>query len=199
MQVIKLRTNILKENTYIIRNNNECILIDPGSDLEIDLKKIKEEIKDLKLLAILCTHNHFDHIGGIHNFDVPAYMHKEDIKTIKEQKIWARLIINKNIIIPKEILPTTEQMKIGNFEFKVIHTPGHSKGSVCFLFNTCIFTGDTLFKGTYGRTDIPHSNKKDIIKSLKLLSSLDENLDVYPGHGSKTKIYYEKEWILRLK
>lgn len=199
MQITTLRTDVLGENTYIIHNNNECLLIDPGSDKGPDVQAVKQAIGSNKLVGIICTHNHFDHIGGIHHFDVPIYMHQEDIKTIKDQKVWAELMINTNITIPKTILPTTEQMKIGSFEFSVIHTPGHSKGGVCFLFDTVIFTGDTLFKETYGRTDIPHSSREEIIKSLKLLATLNEELVVYPGHGPYTTIKDEKGWILELK
>jgi len=199
MEIKTIRTHILKENCYIIHNNKECLLVDPGSDLDIDIKKIKEEIGNMKLQAIICTHNHFDHIGAIHCFDVPIYMHDADIKTIDTQKVLSEFVIQRKLIIPKVIIPFKESMKIAPFKFKVIHTPGHTKGCVCFLFDKFIITGDTLFKGTLGRTDLPGSNYEEIVKSLKLLSSLNSNLDVYPGHGSKTRIIDEKEWILRLK
>lgn len=199
MKIKTIPTHILDENCYIIHNNKECLLVDPGSDLEVDVKKIKEEIGDMKIVAILCTHNHFDHIGGLHCFDAPIYMHSKDIKNINAQKVLSEFAIQRSLTLPKTIIPFKESEKIASFEFEIIHTPGHTKGSVCFLFDTFIVTGDTLFQGTYGRTDLPGGDHEEIIKSLRLLTSLDQKLIVYPGHGLKTKISNERDWILRLK
>jgi len=85
-------------------------------------------------------------------------------------------------------------MSFGTIHFKVLHTPGHTKGGVCLLFEHFIFTGDTLFQGTYGRTDVG-GNKEDMRTSLQMLAQLDETLVVYPGHGRSTTIANEKSWI----
>ena len=126
-------------------------------------------------------------------------MNSKDIKNINTQKDLSEFAIQRNLLIPKTIISFKEFMKIGSFEFRVIHTPGHTKGSVCFLFDKFIITGDTLFQGTYGRTDLPGGSHKEIVQSLQILNSLNQKLIVYPGHGPKTSISDEKEWILRLK
>lgn len=199
MQITKIPTHILEENTYVIHTDKECILIDPGSDTPEDLQAIKEVIGTKEILAILCTHNHFDHIGGLHCFNSPIYMHSEDIKTIRQQQALSEFAIQRSLELPRVVLPLENSVKIGPFSCKVIHTPGHTKGGVCFLFNKFIITGDTLFKGTHGRTDLLGGSHNEIVKSLLLLASLDEKLVVYPGHGSKTTILAEKDWIQRLK
>lgn len=198
MEIISIRTQVLDENTYLIHNNKECLLIDPGSDSPLDLEKFKKAIGEMKLLAILCTHNHFDHIGGIYTFKVPVYMHSEDINTLKKQVDLAELFINKKLILPKNIIPLSDNLSIGPFSCKVIHTPGHTKGGVCFLFNKHLFTGDTLFKSTFGRTDLIGGSHQEIVASLHKLSLLDEEIMIYPGHGGFSTIKAEKAWITNM-
>ncbi len=198
MDVKKIIVGPLEENTFVIIEDNSAILVDPGSEDEEDVKKIQQAIGKNKLLAIILTHNHFDHIGGVHKFNVPIYMHPIDIKTIQDQKLWSLYAIHRPLTLPKEMISMKESLlKIDHFSFQIIHTPGHTAGSVCFLFKDCIFTGDTLFKGTYGRTDLGGS-MSDMKDSLKKLSELPAKLIVYPGHGESTTIKDEKDWINKL-
>lgn len=179
------------ENCYCVSEGDECILIDPGSDSERHITGIKEIIGGKKLLAIVYTHNHYDHIRGGHKFDVPQYMHEEDIKTMK--------LFNKkygitNITYPK-ISPLENNISFGRIKAKVVHTPGHSRGSICLDFGDFLCTGDTLFKEAHGRTDIPYAEEKTIFKSLGLLLTYPDTTPILPGHGKESTIGAERIWM----
>lgn len=195
LSVKKIRVGKLKANSYVVGTQEECILIDPGSDKAEDLKLTKEAIGERTLRAIIITHAHFDHIDGAHYFfETPVYIHPKDLLTVKTQKILSKTFIGKTLILPEKILELKDEMRFGDIHFKVLHTPGHTKGGVCLLFDQFIFTGDTLFQGTYGRTDVG-GNKEDMLASLQKLAQLDETLVVYPEHGRSTTIAKEKSWI----
>jgi hydroxyacylglutathione hydrolase len=194
LDIKNLRVGELKSNSYVVGNDKECILIDAGSERERDLQITRKAIGTRKLHAIIITHAHFDHIDGAHCFDVPVFLHKEDLANIKEHNIISKAFTGKELTLPKELKELKEHMTFGALTFTVIHTPGHTKGGVCLLFDNCIFTGDTLFKGTYGRTDVG-GNKQDIMTSLHKLATLPNTLTVYPGHGLPTTIGNEKDWI----
>lgn len=200
MSNIEIKTIItgpLEENTYVISKEGFSLLIDPGSDNPIDITHIKKAIGKNKLLAIICTHNHFDHIGGVHCFDVPSYMHKEDIATLDFQKTMSSFVIGVEVILPKDIQELSEHMSVGPFQFQVIHTPGHSKGSSCLLFDKDMFSGDTVFKGTSGRTDLPYSNPSEMKNSLSIILSLNPKIKIYPGHGPFTTVAKVSLWASR--
>lgn len=197
MDVNTIVVGALQENCYVVIQGDSALLVDPGSEKDKDIEKIKEVIGDKKLLAVILTHNHFDHIAGVHKFDVPVYMHQSDIDTVKDQKLLSLYAIQRPLVLPDKFLPLNERMEIGPFLFQVIHTPGHTHGGVCLLFKDFIFTGDTLFKSNHGRTDLGGS-MQNITNSLKLIASLPANLTVYSGHGPSTTIKDEKGWIDKL-
>ncbi len=202
MDVQKATVGMLKENTYVLTIGNECLLIDPGSDAPEDLAAIKELIGEKKLLAVLCTHNHFDHIGALHCFtDVSQYMHTLDILTMQVMALRAQQHYGVDLTLPskplKELGTTVE---IGPFHAEVLHTPGHSPGSVCFWFKeqNLLISGDTLFVGTHGRVDLPGSSPQAMKQSLARLTQLPESTHFYPGHGWDGEIKNEKSWMQKL-
>lgn len=184
-------------NTYIISNEGKCVIVDPGLDfLEYSLSiKNKYEVE-----AILITHGHIDHIDGMKYFpSVPIYIHEYDEEFIYDSRLslyaWMSLKTpyRKNTLNIKTVKDNDILNLIG-FEFKVIHTPGHTRGSVCYLYKNKLLSGDTLFKNSCGRTDFPTGNPSDMKRSLnKIIACCGDMVDVYPGHDEKTKIKDEKK------
>jgi len=181
MEVKRLVLGALATNTYLLKEGDEVILIDPASKAE----RLIEEIGDNHLLAILLTHGHFDHIRAcdeLHDkYNVPVYLMAED-DMLAHDKYQGR-DFNLYFYLTCKTVPLKEgKMKIGPFQFEVIHTPGHTEGSVLFKFDNCLFTGDTLFKGSVGRTDLEGGNQNKLNQSLKYIKNLNPNLIIYPGH-----------------
>ena len=169
MDIKTVVTGYLDENCYILIKNGTCLIVDPGDNYQ----KIKEEIGENKVLGVLITHSHFDHIGALRNFLV-----KRSIKIFKK----SNLIENKDY-------------QIGDFNFEVIYTPGHSKDSVTFYFKeeNIMFIGDFIFKESIGRTDLPGGNDEEMKNSIQKLIAYEDDIKLYPGHYDKTTIGYEKE------
>lgn len=160
--------------TYVVADekNKVAAVIDPSWDLEKVLDVLKSH--DLKLKYIINTHTHFDHVLG-----------NEQLAEITG----AEIIMHKNSNLPKNrAVDDGDIIKVGNIDFKIIYTPGHSKDSICLLTDNKLFTGDTLFVGNCGRVDLPGGSASELYDSLfNKLVKLDENIEVYPGHdyGSK--------------
>ncbi len=177
MEIEHLIVGMFETNCYLLISNNELGIIDPGDEAE----KILEEIKKTKAKPkyIINTHCHSDHISA-----------NEKIK----KETGAQILIHeaeKDFINfdADEFLKEGSEIKIGENVLKVLHVPGHTKGSICLAGEKFIFTGDTLFKDGYGRTDLPGGSKKDLEESLKRLSKLlKPGMRVYPGHGEIFKI-----------
>lgn len=197
-----------KTNCYIVQDEKtkETMVIDPGGEINLILKML--DILGAKLKYIYLTHCHGDHIGAL-----------KELKKIKGGKILihrfeADGLCNKSISLtdyvgiedvnlePDSRVDDNDIIHVGKIEFKVIHTPGHTNGGSCLYCEKegLLFSGDTLFHGTWGRTDLPTSSFKDIIDSItnKLLI-LPENTIVYPGHGKSTMIREEMPIYLNLK
>lgn len=168
MEIRKVVTGVLDENCYVLIKNNTAIIIDPGDDY----LNIQAAIGENKILAVLITHSHFDHIGALRNF-----LTKRSIKILKKSSL------------------EEKEYEIGDFKFNCIYTPGHSKDSVSFYFteDNCMFVGDFIFKESIGRTDLPGGDNTDMKNSLAKLLTYDENIVLYPGHDDETTIKYEKE------
>jgi len=179
-------------NCYLIvdEDTKECGIIDPGGDA----KKIEAIIKSLNANPkyIILTHGHFDHVGAvielINVFKVPYYISEIDEKYMeKDDSVFGTL--------PKasSYLKDGDTIKLGENEIKVIATPGHTKGGVCFLVNDKLFTGDTLFQGSVGRSDFIGGDGRELINSIKTkLLPLGDEVEVFPGHGEASTIGYEK-------
>ena len=183
----------LQVNNYLVicENTKQAVLIDAGGDFETTKHIIDEN--NASLVYVLNTHGHFDHTAG--NYDLQKKLgakiliHKNDeffIKTLKEQLLLYDMPVFEPSVID-EYVEDNQEINVGSLNFKVIHTPGHSSGSVCFLIDNILFSGDTLFCDSVGRTDLPGGSYKEIEKSIKeKIFSLDENIIVYPGHGPAT-------------
>lgn len=196
----KITTGKFETNSYIVDSGSECVLVDPGFGIENYL----EEINKYKVVAILLTHCHCDHIDGIGYFDCPIYIHEDDKEGLKNHcNLYSMLGDTPTFNYSKLNIKTfhgEDIIKINDFVFEVIHTPGHTKGSSCFLYKEQLITGDTLFKNSIGRTDFPTGDHKTILNSLKtLVNGLDPRVKVLPGHGENSTIKDEKKNNIFLK
>jgi len=189
-------------NCYIATclNTKESIIIDPGFKGEREGKNILDKIleKGLKIKYILNTHGHPDHTSG--NGIVkkitkaPILIHELDARMLGEEAKELARLFGYETCSPKADITLNEgdTVNFGNIKLRVLHTPGHSKGSISLIGENCVFTGDTLFAGSIGRYDFPDSSLKELVASLKKLMILPENFIVYPGHGPITTIGEEK-------
>ncbi len=195
-------------NCYIVldEESKETMVIDPAGEVD----KIEELIKimDGKLKYIYLTHCHGDHIMGVtelkNRLGGKILIHREDSKGLNNPEInlTPYIGIGKIELEADSRIDDGDLLHLGNLEFKVLHTPGHTKGGTSLYCKqeNCLFSGDTIFRGTWGRTDLPTSNREDLIKSIetKIMTLPDETI-VYPGHGMMTKIKEEKPIYLELK
>ena len=187
-------------NCYIVgsEKSKDVMIIDPGAESS----KIKNIIKTKSYNPkfILLTHGHGDHIGGAKDlkkeFNIPVYIHKKDGNMLKDERLNFTKMMYKNGITlnADKFLEDGDKITLDNMKFEVLYTPGHTPGGISIKHKDIVFTGDTLFKGSIGRTDFPGGSYDQLIKSIKeKLLVLDEKTVVYPGHEGKTTIKYEKE------
>src|SRR3989338_10380234 len=165
---------------YLIGDDKECALIDAGWDCD-KIIKISREFRT-KIKKIIITHTHYDHINDLNSIfektNAVVYVHHTGIEAIKK--------INNKINLVG--IADGDVIEIGRLNAKIIHTPGHIPDAICILVENKLFTGDTLFVGSIGRTDFPESNPHDMKASLNKLKKLDDNIEVWPGHDyGKTK------------
>lgn len=184
-------------NNYLLTDGDEAVLID-CSEVKPEILK---ELDNKKLKYILLTHGHFDHVLGVNGMrektGAKVLVNKEDTPRMEESANIMRTFGVQGVDIPKadDYINDGEVIKFGNTEIKVLATPGHTEGGVCYLVDGKLFSGDTLFRDSVGRTDLPGGNFKKLSDSVKnKLFNLDENITVYPGHGPKTTIAYEKKY-----
>ncbi|MGG0658607.1 MBL fold metallo-hydrolase [Rummeliibacillus pycnus] len=193
----------VQANCYLVSNSDkECLVIDPGGEGD----KLVRQIRALNLnpVGILLTHAHFDHIAAVDtvrdSFKIPVYLHKKESSWLKDpmKNGSGRYAEIPDVIIsPADYLIEKEKiLELGNFKLEILHTPGHSPGSISFVFEDEGFAivGDTLFEGSIGRTDLEEGNSKLLLASIhdKLLT-LDEETIIYPGHGNPTRVDIEME------
>ena len=176
-------------NCYIVNDSasKTCCVIDPGYTPE----KILDEVNALGLTveAILLTHGHFDHVGAVAEIaaetDCDVYISAADLSLPP--------MITNGRLYYTQTYPSTGSFSAAGLTFRVIPTPGHTPGSVCLVCEDVMFSGDTLFCGSCGRTDLPGGNAQQMLASLKTLAALPGNYRVYPGHGSSTELSWERE------
>ncbi|MGM0139268.1 metallo-beta-lactamase [Enterococcus sp. DIV0755b] len=201
MEIIKISTGAIEENCYLVVKKEHLLIIDPGADGPL----IMQEIKKLKAkpVAILLTHTHYDHIGAVDDlreyYKIPVYVSPLEADWLQDP------IMNlsgldrhddmANIIVaPADFLFELKEYTLGEMTFTVIPTPGHSIGSVSFVFDDFVISGDALFRGSIGRTDLPTGNLEQLLNSIKTeLFTLPDEFPVYPGHGEATTIEREKK------
>lgn len=190
----------IESNCYILAKDGQALIVDPGFSPEI----IKQEIQKLKVepLAILLTHAHYDHIGAVDElvaaYDVPVYLAPDEIDWLAHPDKNLSSQSGQPVII--HATPTAlvydQDYHLGNFEFQVVHTPGHSPGGVSFIFadERLVITGDALFAMSVGRTDLPGSEPEKQLPALKKeLLTLPDDYKIYPGHRGASTIGQEKE------
>lgn len=192
-------TGPLEVNTYVLidESTKKAALIDVGGNITEIMNDLKKD--DIQAEFILNTHGHFDHIFGEKEaqnlYNLPVYIHKADfplLQNLKEQiEMWGMPKTEAPEI--KEFLEDGQEIKLGNLTIKVIHTPGHSPGGVGFLCENTLFSGDSLFFHSIGRTDLPLGNQEDLINSIKeKFLTLPDDTRVLPGHDRETTIKDEK-------
>lgn len=195
MRVDALSVGELQVNCYILSSSQtgNAIIIDPGDDYP----KIKSFLEKHKLNPkfIVHTHGHIDHIQADDEFGLTVYAHKLDVELLKDsgKNLSNFLSLPFKVSSPVKPLEDGEKITLDDMSLEVMHTPGHTPGGICLKAKNVVFTGDTLFAGSIGRTDFPGASGKQLIKSIKdrLFILPDETL-VYPGHGPSSSIGEEK-------
>ena len=194
MTVEKLPLGALPTNCYIVKNGDDAVIIDPA-DNHVRTAQLFNECKSVR---VFLTHGHFDHTQGVAKLSklgAKVYIHKEDTDLLASSRLSMADYFGFSHI------PSTadytfcdgERFPFGNTEIEVIHTPGHTKGSCCFIIGDALFSGDTVFRGSVGRTDTYGGDGAALFESLKKIKSLRQNYKIYPGHGPVSSLDYEKQ------
>ena len=189
---------LVSSNCYLIGDGKEAVLIDAGARLQ-DVQKLVDT-SGMTLKMIFLTHCHFDHIAYAddirEHYGVPVAIHQFDAPGLQDPMVSGGVLFRSELRIkPADILVSDgESYPVGDLSYRMIHTPGHSKGGMCILAEDHLFCGDTLFQSSIGRTDLAGGNYDELIGSIKeKLLTLDENIVVYPGHGPASTIGTEKK------
>lgn len=193
----------LDENCYLVVNddNTHAVLIDPGF-FDSMLESVINEYKDI-IDAVLLTHMHFDHIMGLdfikQSLSCSVYIHNDDFNDMIDPKKNCYFSFYGNMMDftdykATDRLDNGDVLQFGDINIKVVHTPGHSKGSVCYIINDCLFTGDTLFKESVGNPNFYGGDAKTLLSSVGIISKLKEDYCVFPGHGEDSTLLYEKRF-----
>ena len=184
-------------NCYIVRaaDAKSCAVIDPGYEADRILDFLKQE--GLSLDAVLLTHGHFDHVGAVKELvkatGCQLWMHERDYSQSKNPVNAFFYSIANCTFTEVNFCEDGEAIQAGGLTFTVLETPGHTWGSVCFLCEDALFSGDTLFAGSCGRTDLPGGESQVLRQSLEYLSELETDYRVFPGHGESTTLLHEKQ------
>lgn len=196
MRITTLAVGHLGTNCYLVESKNEVGIIDPGDDGEYIIDIIQR--KELNPVWAIATHGHFDHVLAAMEialtFKIPFYIHAKDEFLLKDAHRSANFFTGTEVepfVIKADYMEEKDVLKVGDVQFEVIETPGHTPGLVCLYSKTekVLFCGDLVFAGGgVGRTDFKYSSEKDLWHSIKKISKLPKDTIVYPGHGEKLKI-----------
>ena len=192
MNIKKTVLGVYQENAYIVidEESKDALIIDPGdegSELVAYLKKLKVNLK-----AVLLTHGHVDHVGAVDAvrdaFSIPVYISEVDMKYIEQRKTAFGKMRKADFFLKEG-----DEFLFAGRKIRILETPGHSKGSLSFLIEGVLFSGDVLFQNSVGRTDLPGGDMDELLSSIRnKLLILPENTRVMPGHGPETTIGMEK-------
>ncbi len=196
MDITLLHTTECVTNTYILTEGDEAIVVDPGGDAERIVDAVK--LKNATIKYILVTHAHHDHVGAVaalRSCGAKVVMSKTDHDAMKLHAFYTYTPFSDvSQFSVDRYVSDGDELNILGHVFKVIETPGHTPGGVCFLCDgNMLFSGDTLFRCGYGRTDLPFGDTSALVKSLEKLFALDGGITVYPGHGPRTTISLERD------
>lgn len=198
LQIQTLAVGPIRANCYILSlpDRHDCVLIDPGAQPERILAAAKGKL----VAAVLLTHGHFDHIGGVMGVLSPGtalYIHTLDEPMLHDPAKNMAVMIGQELVVHHKAALVTqgEHILAAGIDFTVLHTPGHTPGSVCYQAEGALFTGDTMFRHGYGRTDLPGGSWDDLYQSMKRLLLLQKDFEVFPGHDDPTTIGLEQEYF----
>ena len=213
--MLKIKTitvNNLAENCYVVSDETkECMIVDCGASSDVEREFIKNYIaqEELKPVLHVLTHGHFDHCMGAawvyETYGLGPVISDRDAEVYKNFKGDAELMGYPGLDYDQPVIARCvndgDEVQFGNTVFKVIHTPGHSRGSVIYFCKEehVAFTGDTLFRGCIGRTDLPGGSMFQMTQSLRIVQNLPGDTDVYPGHGAPTTMDYEGQTNMYLE
>ena len=193
--------NDYAQNTYIIADGDSAFVIDPGSDHEALCERIAA--KGLTVVGVLMTHGHFDHMLGLEKllekWSVPVYVHQDDEPCLFNAEANLSSMSGQAFALKKgaheiRTLKGGEKLPCGDASITVVHTPGHTPGGVCYGFKDALFTGDSIFKETVGRSDFPGGSARQLADSVrKVLDEFPEETYIYPGHGDRSTVGHERK------
>ena len=182
----ELSVGIIGTRCYLVglENRPDCVVIDPGAEAE----RIRAAAAGRSIAAILLTHGHFDHIGAVEKLMSPEtrlVIHERDQAMLADPALNASaVLLNRSLTAPRatDTVREGDVLTLAGLQIQVLHTPGHTQGSVCYQIGDLLFTGDTLFDHGWGRTDLPGGSETELFASLRRLMPLAKQLRVYPGH-----------------
>ena len=192
MIVEQLPNGRWRQNCYLLHDGKELLVIDPGSEADRIILAI--DATGATPTAIVNTHAHFDHIGGVaelkHRYGVPLYLHRGDRRLLRSANLYRKLFDGDGPVkVPKvEHWLEGGPLAIGSLRAEIVETPGHTQGSVCVRVGQELFVGDTLLDGAIGRVDLPGGDAVALTRSLAKIADLDASLRVHPGHGPTTTL-----------
>jgi glyoxylase-like metal-dependent hydrolase (beta-lactamase superfamily II) len=188
--------NSFESNCWLIGSDGseEAVVVDPGFSPALVHAMLEAEGR--RPVAVLATHGHFDHIGSADVFcgdELPFYIHEADLPALSDALAWG--VGYRTPPVPVKDVRTVvggDVLTFAGFAIEVVHTPGHTPGSVCFLTDGWVLSGDLVFAGAIGRSDFPNSSSADMVRSLRRFLELPDAVDVYPGHGPRTTVGRER-------
>lgn len=198
LEIERLVTGVAQENCYLVYNESEILIIDPGAEGDRIVQMITHLKK--KPVAILLTHTHYDHIGAVTQlrtqYAIPVYVDAKEQAWLQDPRLNLSGLspnLPDTIVDPAEFeFELRKKYTLGHMTFTVVPTPGHSEGSVSFIFDDFVVCGDALFRGSIGRTDLYSGNLEQLLTSIKTeLFTLPHEFPAYPGHGDATTIGHE--------
>jgi len=188
MKITTLHTGLIQTNTYLFETKNALAVVDPGDDADKILKKALELGKPVKF--ILLTHAHYDHVGAVAELQkLGAIVHMHSLEEELTKCIYGIF----KPVKPDVLVCSAVPLYLDGVRVDVLHTPGHSAGSVCYLVGENLFSGDTLFLEEIGRCDLPSGDFTVMKKSLKKILALPKNYRILPGHGDETTLEHERK------
>ena len=184
--------------------SDDAVLVDTGFEPAAAKRMVTRAGK--RLVAVLATHGHGDHIGAVPQVcdaDVPLYIHEADELALTDQQAWGAGYSLQTNLRPPDVrtVKDGDVLEFAGFRIEVVHTPGHTPGSVLFRTDGFVLSGDLVFRGSIGRSDFPNSSPAEMDRSLRRFLELPDELDVLPGHGPATTVGFERqtnEWLLPL-